>query len=528
VATIAIAVPVRAQQIPWVGLSADRAKLFAEGTTAAGGPGNADHFGFAVAAGDFDGDGADDLVSGIPYNDCAFESWDCGAAVVRFGARGSGLSTATTWLDQLQPGSPDPAYAFEEYGSALAAGDFNGDGNDDLAVGIPGNDYSYVSGFIHTGAVQLHFGIPSGISTGGYLLRPGSFGIAGNPMLNARFGSAVVFGDFNGDGRDDLAIGAPQDSNPLPVCGPDCDTGSVYVVDMNAQRTVGSYKMVLGQQGLPDRPEDDELFGAALAAGDFNRDGYDDLAIGVPQEDDVGAVLVVYGSPNSLIFANHWYFSQIDLGDAPEAGDHFGEALAAGDFDGDGYDDLAIGAPDEDGAGGSPANMGQVSVVYGTASGLGPYRPFWWSENSLYGVGNSEPGDRFGAALVAGDFTGDGVDDLAVGTEGEGFDWPDSGAVTIMVGGRGVGLFRAVRRARPGALPVGMIPDLENGNPLYGFSLAAGDFDANGFADLAIGAPNRDIFAVATDAGVVAVLYGNLFRDDFEAGGTRSWAAVTP
>ena len=511
-------------ELPWVGLSSVGARLFAEEGAGRHAPQYRDHFGRALATGDFDGNGADDLVVGLPENDCDATVTDCGAVVIRWGAPRTGLTSATTILDQLVPGSPDTAARHDSFGEALATGDFNGDGFDDLAVGVPDNWIYYNGSVFDAGGVELHFGQPGGITGGGYLFRPGTFGIEGLPGGTSRFGEALAFGDFNGDGHDDIAVGAPREYNSPPGC-PSCRTGAVYLIDSNVEGAIAGFKMIQGDQGLPDVPEHWEEFGAAVAAGDFNGDGYDDLAIGVPGEDGVGAVIAINGSPWSLLLADHWYFSQWDLGEVPELGDDFGRTLAVGDFDRDGYDDLAVGVPGEDAGDGVPADIGLVTVVYGSATGLGLPRVAWWWEDPLHGPGASEPYDTFGDALAAGDFDGDGVDDLAVAAPGEDGAYSESGAVTLLRGRAGSGLYGAIRRATPES--PAMIPGGGTGRPYWGHALAAGDFDGNGFADLALGAPYREVGGVE-DAGSVAVLYGALYSDGFEESGAAAWSRVAP
>jgi hypothetical protein len=162
--------------------------------------------------------------------------------------------------------------------------------------------------------------------------------------------------------------------------------------------------------------------------GDFDGDGYTDLAVGVPYEDvgspgvvNAGAVNVLYGSASGITGSgsNYWHQDVAGIGSITEADDRFGVALTAGDFDGDGYADLAVGVPYEHW---NEADTGIVQVLYGTASGLTDTGDQLWRQD-ISGIADvEEADDRFGYALAAGDFDGDGYLDLAIGVPYEAID----------------------------------------------------------------------------------------------------------
>jgi hypothetical protein len=366
------------------------------------------------------------------------------------------------------------------------AADFNGDGVADLAVGVPGeNDIA--------GAVNILYGAGSGLSGSG---AQAFFQVGGAAEFRDRFGSALAAGDFNGDGVADLAAGASGED-----VGSVADAGAVSVLYGGAGglTTAGGRLFTQNSSGVPGTAEEQDWFGWALAAGDFNRDGFADLAVSAPSESvgsafAAGAVSVLYGSAGGLTTSGGRLFTQV--AGAVEVGDQFGSALAAGDFNRDGFVDLAAGAPGE--AVGSAGGAGAVSVLSGSAAGLTATGGRLFTQ-----VGGAvEAGDQFGAALAPGDFNRDGVADLAVGAPSERVgSTVGAGAVSVLPGSA------AGLTATGGRLftQLGSAPEPFD---IFGFALAAGDFNRDGFADLAAAAPLEDVGSVG-DAGALSVLPGS-------------------
>ena len=208
------------------------------------------------------------------------------------------------------------------------------------------------------------------------------------------FGAALAAGDFNQDGFADLAAGAPSEK-----VGSTVSAGAVSVLPGSAGGLTATGGRLFTQLG--GQPERFDIFGFALAAGDLDHDGFADLAVGAPTEDvgtldDAGALSVLYGSAGGVTTSGGRLFTQV--GGTVEAGDEFGEQLAAGDFNQDGFADLVAAAPMEDV--GTAANAGAVSVLPGSGAGLTSTGGRLFTQASPGVPGTPETFDLFGGLEV--------------------------------------------------------------------------------------------------------------------------------
>ena len=466
-----------------------------------GGSERGNSFGSDIEAGDFNNDGLKDLAIGLPGE-------NGGSVIVVYGsATNDGLSGegSQRWR-QGDDGISDSSEGQDLFGRALAAGDFNGDGFDDLAIGNPGeNDFR--------GSVHVIYGSANDLTGNGnqrWRQGDGPNGkLEDDDDTNDLFGIALAAGDFDGNGFDDLAVG---------VVGENGQEGVVNVIyGSSGGLTDGANQR--WRQGNDDNGrlegdgrDDRDGFGSELATADFNGDGFDDLAVGVPGENDSrGAVNVIYGSSGRLSSNGNqsWSQEQDDITGGSESGNGFGSALVGADFNGDGFDDLGVGLPGEDG--------GSVIVIYGSGNRLTSQGNQRWRQGDNGILDEAEGGDGFGSELGAGDFDGDGLADLAIGVPGEG-------------GGRGI--VHAIYGAAGALSSEGnqlWFQDIStpDGSDLYGSSLTTGDFNDDGADDLAIGVPGEN-----GGRGAVNLVYGLLpfaitNAASFELGSAASEAIVS-
>ena len=460
------------------------------------------------SAGDVNGDGYDDLIIGArgadPNGDRSGETY-----VVYGGASAPGTDGALdlSALDGTNGFTLNGIDVRDESGySVSSAGDVNGDGYDDLVIGArladpnegrSGETYVIYGGAVAPGA-EGELVLSDLDGTNGFVLN----GIDPNDFSGVSVSSA---GDVNGDGYDDLIIGA-RGADPGGKNSP----GETYVIYGGMPRTGGvrDLSALDGTNGFTLTgidARDDSGFSVS-SAGDVNGDGYDDLIIGArgadPNGDRSGETYVIYGGAHgpgvdgvldlsALDGTNGFTITGIDLVDQSGY-----SVSSAGDVNGDGYDDLIIGAfgADPDGN-----RSGETYVVYGGASAPGADGVLALSDlDSTSGLilNGVDRGDDSGFSVSsAGDVNGDGYDDLIIGAPRADPNGDRSGETYVVYGGAND---NDVIFTSPNSASVAEKPDA--GRVVY--TAAARDADGD-VVTYSLSGTDADLFTIDADTGEV-------------------------
>lgn len=414
-------------------------------------------FGFSVAsAGDVNGDGYSDVLVGCYTYDNGQKD-EGHVFVYHGGAEGIGTEDAGTIIN----GKP-----FVQMGLSVAsAGDINGDGYDDVVIGAP----YYDEGQAAEGAAFVYHGSAIGLTTNVYTTK-----LQKNQADSYFGGSVAGAGDVNGDGYDDILIGAKE-----YTLG-ESDEGVVFLYS-------GSNSGVDDDPAAPlsiQMNKADADFGFSVAgAGDVNRDGYDDVIVGDPYYSEVeeweGAVLVFYGSTSGINSANP-IILQSNI-----AVSWFGMSVStAGDINGDGFGDIAAGL--------YYYQNGQkraAHIYYGSTSGI--------IDNSTILEGSGPGNGYFARVSSAGDVNGDGYSDLLVGGSTYSNGQNTEGVYNIYLGSAtGITNTHYIK-----------IESNQDSARLGSGVASAGDINADGYADIIVGAFLYDNGQL--NEGRASVYYGN-------------------
>lgn len=445
-----------------------------------------DHYGRAVAIGDFDADGYDDLAVGIPDEERVTGFFPNYTTVTNAGAVLLYKGTSNGPVEWTVLSEADYAGDYTtngHFGAALAVLDLDADGIDDLAIGAPG-----ASG--NAGAVYTFLGSQTDKPTPHRMLTQSLAGYTDES--GDRFGEALAAGPvtgltrtdscntgFNGNPYHALVVGAPGDRNAL-LLGGSTRSGAAYIFHEfvpSCSSAVLAATTRLGH-GFNHGGVTGDDFGAAVAVGDLDADGKADVAVGAPRRSSGAGIVYTYKGKLPAESSPLLWSSMVDVGGslAGGTGNQFASALAIGNiYSSYSGSELAVGAP---------GGNGRVYVLTG---GLSPVNVKTIEDTTL------EAGDRFGDAIAIGNVDRtDSTVDLVVGIPGED---ASSGAIAIIRGGA-LSVRTTLRQS-----DLSVLFDNEAGDE-FGASLAIGNLDGRGpvsstastgslLLDLAIGAPGE-------------------------------------
>ncbi|MFF2020635.1 integrin-like protein [Streptomyces sp. NPDC058171] len=410
----------------------------------------------ALPDGDFNGDGYADLAVGVPDGTVGGKAKAGYVNIVWGGRNGLGAhgNIRITQASREVPGVPEKG---DRFGASVALVDTNGDGIAELFVGAPGEDVN--GGGTDAGSVTV---------VGGARGRPGHGSVVTTGRSPyAAYGLAFATADLTGDGNKDFVVGG-KDKVVLRTA--DGLAGTVLTAPMGGRAP-------------------------ALTTGDFDADGTAELAVGYWTQNSPftqSHVRLWAWDATEQAMANTWNTDNAGV-----------SALAAGDFDGDGSDDLALGECREiadenidDPCGPEAvAKGGGIHVHYGDAApGSFGVRRQTLNQDTVGVAGVAEVGDRFGAALAVGDVNRDGRDDLVAGAPGEAIGTrAGAGAATLLFGGP-TGLVDAQGEGHSVGLQQNTprVPGVAEARDAFGAAVAFGAYGGRGRVDLAVGSPGEN------------------------------------
>ncbi|MFI6691374.1 FG-GAP-like repeat-containing protein [Streptomyces sp. NPDC050433] len=398
----------------------------------------------AAPTADFNRDGITDLVVGLPR-----ASSSAGRVTVLAGTTDGPSTTAKTTLTQSSPGVPGGSEAGDLFGTSNAWADVNGDGYADLVVGAPGEDLTQAD----NGNLAVMYG--PGLTTGRGYYATESLRTGGDKL-----GTTVTAGDFNADGKADVFSVAP--GKPGRWWAWDGKTGTAKYGYLGTAAHTGAAAY------------------AAAVTGDFNKDGFADVAVNYRDPAGIGRLLWLKGSATGLV--------RVGILDA-----RGGRSLAAGDINGDGATDVVVGQPSGTESG-HTAKGGAVTTVFGSATGLTSTGRKTVHQDTTGVPGAGETGDDMGASVSVGDVNLDGYDDILTGAPGEditrdGISRTNAGTALLI---RGSSTGPTGTGAAGYSQDTTGVPGVTESNDRLGSAVSLTDLSGYTRADIAIGADGED------------------------------------
>ncbi|MCL4691360.1 MAG: FG-GAP repeat protein [Candidatus Hydrogenedentes bacterium] len=396
--------------------------------------------------------------------------------------------------------------------SVCAMGDLDGDGTSDVAVGTPYDD----DGGTDRGAVWILFLQPDGSVKAQQKISATAGNFGGALDDNDLFGSAIApIGDRNGDGVNDLAVGAMNDDDGVT------DFGAIWVLYLNANGTVSSYHKISATSGGFNAALGffDNIGNSLASIGDLDGDGSNELAAGAWNDDDGGtnrgAVWILFLNPDGTL-KSHQKISDLEGDFVPSLVnfDNFGTSVAGiGDLDLDGVPDIAVGAIGDDDGG---ALRGAVWVLFLDADGT--VKAHQKISNTQGGfAGPLENTDWFGCSVAAiSDLDNDGISDLVVGACGDDDGASGSGAAyLIFMNGDGT----VHNFSKISGTFGGLVGPLQTGDRFGSGVSLLGDLNGDGTMELAVGASLDDSGGPGRGAVWVLSLEGVVVNQDSDGDG---------